>query len=240
MATLSDIFGEIKPKNEHSSSKLYVIFGQGGSGKTTLSSTCSKLGETILVNFENRVGHIDETENLRILPRSKGEFRQDKRMTYSGFKAFVEFLETKYTPKYVIIDTLDEMFIAFQQGMLQAGEITDKYYGRPEIYTSMLNLLKRIKDTGADIICNCQATMLEQFGVIDTAIVEKLMIKINQIVDNKFYLNITDDDNRVLILKPNNKIKNKLSVKKEDYNSVPSELLNPEWKDIEEACKIIS
>lgn len=238
MSSLKEIFGEVKPKNDMSSSQMYIIFGAGGSGKTTLSTTCSELGETILVNFENRVSHIEETDYLRIVPRSKGDFRQDKRMTYEGFKSFVTFLEKNYTPKFVIIDTLDEMFVAFQNGMLQNGEITDKYYGRPEIYQRMLDCLKRIKDTGANLICNCQSTMLEQFGTIDTAIVEKLMIKINQIVDNKFYLNVTDDDNRVLCLKPNNKIKGKLSVQKDIYNKVPNEILNPTWKDIVEACQM--
>ena len=102
MSSLKEIFGEVKPTNDMSSSQMYIIFGAGGTGKTTLSATCSELGETILVNFENRVSHIEETDYLRIVPRSKGDFRQDKRMTYDGFKSFVKFLEQSYVPKFVI------------------------------------------------------------------------------------------------------------------------------------------
>ena len=41
-----------------------------------------------------------------------------------------------------------------------------------------------------------------------------------------------DDDNRVLTLKPTGTIVGKLTVKKEQYNDIPLELINPTWKDI--------
>ena len=51
-------------------------------------------------------------------------------------------------------------------------------------------------------------------------------------VDNVFYLKTADDDNRVLTLKPTGTIVGKLTVKKEQYNDIPLELINPTWKDI--------
>ena len=69
MSTLNEIFGEVKPKSKNSSSKMTILFGKNGSGKTTLASTCSEIGETLLINFENRVACINESDTLRILPR---------------------------------------------------------------------------------------------------------------------------------------------------------------------------
>ena len=236
MSTLNEIFGEVKPKSKNSSSKMTILFGKNGSGKTTLASTCSEIGETLLINFENRVACINESDTLRILPRSEGEFRQDKKMSYQNFLKFVTFVETKYQPNYIILDTLDAMFDTFLKGMLASGEISDAFYGRSAVYDKIFVCLNRLKDTGVNLILTSQCLKSETFGVVDVAVVEKLANKINPITDNKFFLKATDDDNRVLCLKANNQLECKLSVEKDVYNSVPKDLQNPSWKDVEEAC----
>lgn len=229
----NELFGEIKPKSNYSTPTFSIIYGNIGCGKTTLATTCSELGQTVLINFENRISHIDETETLRIIPTSNGEFREDKACTYEQFLNFLAFIKQENIKfKYLIIDTLDEMFVKFMQGMLRKGEIQDKYYGRPEIYNKIWEITKKIKDLGISIIATCHQKHNEE---IDLLLTDALKSKINMTVDNVFYLKTADDDNRVLTLKPNSNIVGKLTTKKEIYNDVVSEIINPTWKDALEA-----
>lgn len=226
----NELFGEIKPKSNYSTPTFTIIYGNIGCGKTVLATTCSELGQTVLINFENRISHIDETETLRIVPTSAGEAREDKACTYEQFLNFINFIEQENIKfKYLIIDTLDEMFVKFMLGMLRKGEIQDKYYGRPEIYNKIWEITKKIKDLGISIIATCHQKQNEE---IDLLLTDALKSKINMTVDNVFYLKTADDDNRVLTLKPTGSIVGKLTVKKEKYNDVPLELINPTWKDI--------
>lgn len=231
----NELFGQIKPKSNYSTPTFTIIYGNIGCGKTVLATTCSEMGQTVLINFENRISHIDETENLRIVPTSTGEFREDKACTYEQFINFINYVEENDIKiKYMILDTLDEMFIKFMQGMLKKGEIQDKYYGRPEIYNKLWETTKRIKGMGISIIATCHQKQNEE---IDLLLTDALKSKINMTVDNVFYLENADNDNRILTLKPNSNIKAKLTVKSEIYNDIPAELQNPTWKQILEVTK---
>lgn len=226
----NELFGEIKPKSNYSTPTFSIIYGNIGCGKTVLATTCSEIGQTVLINFENRISHIDETETLRIVPTSQGEVREDKACNYEQFFNFIDYIEKeKIKFKYLILDTIDEMFVKFMQGMLKRGEIQDKYFGRPEIYNKLWEVTKRIKDMGISIIATCHQKQNEE---IDLLLTDALKSKINMTVDNVFYLENSDDDNRVLTLKPTARIKAKLTVKPEKYNDIPAEITNPTWKDI--------
>ena len=226
----NELFGAIKPKSNYSTPTFTIIYGNIGCGKTVLATTCSELGQTVLINFENRISHIDETENLRIVPTSAGDFREDKACTYEQFLNFLSYIEQEQIKfKYLIIDTLDEMFIKFLFGMLRKGEIQDKYYGRAEVYLRIWEIAKKIKDLGISIIATCHQKQNEE---IDLLLTDALKSKVNMTVDNVFYLEAVDNDNRILTLKPSAKIKAKLTVKPEKYNDIPNEIQNPTWKDI--------
>ena len=96
MIEFKDLFGEIKPKNDYSAAQAIIIYGNMGTGKTTLAASCSESGNTVLVNFEGRISHIDETEQLRIVPTSQSEFRENARCNYDQFVNFAEYvLENK-------------------------------------------------------------------------------------------------------------------------------------------------
>lgn len=226
----NELFGEIKPKSNYSTPTFTIIYGNIGCGKTVLATTCSELGQTVLINFENRISHIDETETLRIVPTSSGETREDKACTYEQFLNFISYVEENDIKfKYLIIDTLDEMFVKFMLGMLRKGEIQDKYYGRPEIYNKIWEITKKIKDLGISIIATCHQKQNEE---IDLLLTDALKSKINMTVDNVFYLENVDNDNRVLTLKPSASIKAKLTTKPEKYNDIVSEIQNPTWSKI--------
>lgn len=227
----NELFGEIKPKSNYSTPTFSIIYGNIGCGKTILATTCSELGQTVLINFENRISHIDETETLRIIPTSNGEFREDKACTYEQFLNFLAFIEQENIKfKYLIIDTLDEMFQKFLIGMLRKGEIQDKYYGRNQVYEKIWETFKKIKDLGISIIGTSHKKQIENKE--DLLLTDALKARINMTVDNIFYLAVTDDNNRILTLKPNLMITAKLTVKKEKYNEIVSEIQNPTWKDI--------
>lgn len=229
----NEMFGAIKPKSNYSTPKFSIIFGAPGCGKTVLATTCSQLGQTVLINFENRISHIDETKTLRIVPTSTGETREDKACTYEQFMNFISFIEQEQIKfDYLIIDTLDEMFQKFLIGMLKKGEISDKFYGRSQVYEKIWETLKRIKDLGISIIATCHQKQVENKD--DLLLADALKARVNMTVDNIFCLMVTDDDNRVLTLKPNSMVTAKLTTKPEKYNNVPSELQNPTWKDIVE------
>lgn len=229
----NELFGEIKPKSEYSVPTFTIIYGAIGCGKTILASTASQLGPTVLINFENRISHIDETPNLRIIPTSTGAFREDKACTYEQFMNFINYIKQENIKfKYLIIDTIDEMFVKFLNGMLKKGEITDKYYGRPEVYTKLWEITKRIKDLGISIIATSHEK--DKDFSTDLLLTDALKSKINMSVDNVFYLKVANLNERVLLLKNNDGIKTKLTVKPEKFNDIQPDIENPTWKDIVE------
>ena len=231
------IFGPIKPTNEYSKPQAIIIYGNMGTGKTTLATTCSECGNTVLVNFEGRISHIDETETLRIVPTSKGEYRDNVRCDYKKFVKFAEYiLQNEIKIKYVIFDTLDAMLQAFIKGMLMTGEISDKYFGRAEVYPRIAEYIQRFKDNGTTVIITAQENNKEL--TTDLLIVSNFKGHINPVVDSCFYLKLIDNDKRILMLKPSDTIFVKPpTTKKENFNKIPNSIDNPSWKDIVEAIK---
>jgi len=235
---MKEIFGEIKPKNEHSSSTLTIIMGHPGVGKTVLASTASELGFTVLINFENRISHIDEHENLRFIPRSTGgKFREDKICTYEQFIGFVSAVEeAKNKPKCIIIDTIDSMFDIFLKR--EKGNVRDQRMAYSHVYQDMADLLSRFKNTGVDIICTSHTVNDPNLNKINISLNEKLRNNLNKIIDNIYYLEVLEDGTRKLTLKSNEKVQCKLTTKSiGKYNNTPSEITNPSWKELEELLK---
>ena len=234
---MKDIFGEIKPKSEHSSGTLTVIMGHPGVGKTVLATNASELGFTILINFENRISHIDEHEDLRFIPRSSGEFREDKICTYEQFVALIDVIKNSdQKPKYVIIDTIDSMFDVFLQRA--KANFTDQRMAYGNVYQDLRNLLSNLKNTGVDIISTSHVLNDTILNKINISLNEKLRNNINKITDNIFYLEVLEDGTRKLILKSNETVQCKLTTKSIDkYNKAPNEIINPSWVEIEEVLK---
>lgn len=232
--TFDTLFGEVKPQNEYSTAQAIIIYGNLGTGKTTLATTCSELGKTVLINFENRISHIKESKNLRIIPTSQGEFREDKRCTYEQFTKFVDYVVNNDVKiKYVILDTLDMMLQVFIKGMLKKGEITDKYYGRADAYPKIVEYIQKLKELGATVLITAQEN--SENGDTDLLIVPKFKGHINPVIDGAFYLKATEDDSRVLLLKPTvGTFIKPPTVPKEVFEKIPKELENPSWKDIQQ------
>lgn len=227
-----DLFGAIKPRGQYSTPTATIIYGDVGCGKTILATTAQELGKCVLINFENRISHIDETPNLRIVPKSVGEVREDIACTYDQFCNFIAFIKKENVKfDHLILDTGDEMFQKFLMGMLRKGEIGDKYYGRAEVYVKIWNYLKDIKDMGISIIMTCHQKSNDDINLL---LSDALKTKVNMTVDNIFYLKANDDGNRTLQLKPTSRIAAKLTTKPELYNDIPNELTNPTWTKIKE------
>ena len=240
MTDFNELFGEIKPKGQYSSSVFTVIYGDISCGKTTLATTAQELGKCVLINFENRISHIDETENLRIIPRSQGQFREDVACEYKTFMGFLDCIKKNDIKfDFMILDSIDEMFAKFLKGMLKAGEISDGFYGRAQVYDKMWQAIKDIKDLGISIIATCHKKSSGDTGLkTDLSLTDKLKDKINMTIDNAFYLKKTSEKDRTLILKaPEDMFATKLTTKPELYNNVVSEISNPTWKDIVEAIR---
>lgn len=236
----NELFGAVKPRNRYSTPTFTIIYGACGCGKTILATTAQELGKCVLINFENRISHIDETENLRIIPRSQGEFREDIACEYKTFTGFLKFVKDNNVKfDFLIIDTLDECFNRFLKGMLKAGEISDGFYGRSQVYDKMWEILKSIKDMGISIIATCHSKATgEMQNKIDISLTEKLRDKVNMTIDNIFYLKKVDDVKRTLILKSSEDLyATKLTTKPEKYNDIPSSINNPKWVDVVEAIR---
>lgn len=232
MIEFKDLFGEIKPKNDYSAAQAIIIYGNMGTGKTTLAASCSESGNTVLVNFEGRISHIDETEQLRIVPTSQGEFRENARCNYDQFVNFAEYvLENKVKIKYLILDTLDAMLQVFIKGMLRRGEIQDKYYGRAEAYPKITDYIQRFKDNGTTVIITAQENDKEL--KTDLLIVPNFKGHINQIVDGCFYLKLVNNNKRVLLIKPTDMVFVKPpTVNKEKFNDIVDTIEDPTWDKI--------
>ena len=229
---MNDIFGQIKPKNKFSSSTMTIIAGASGAGKTTLATSAQELGFCVLVNFENRISHIDESDNLRIIPTSKGEFREDKICTRTGFNKFLEYIKDgKIKADYIIIDTIDAMFEVVLKDLCLGFQ--DKRQAYQAAYDEMNSYFKVIKNSGCNVICTSHTLNDAVLGKVTIALNEKLRNKINDQTDNVFYYEVLADETRVLKLKSTENIQCKLTVKGiEKYNNTVKELINPTWKDI--------
>lgn len=234
----NELFGEIKPKGQYSTPTFTIIYGDVSSGKTTLATTAQELGKCVLINFENRISHIDETENLRIIPRSQKEYREDVACEYKTFLNFLKCVKDNNIKfDFMIIDSLDEMMNRFLKGMLKAGEISDQFYGRAQVYDKIWEITKEIKDLGISIIATAHKKTSDTMKT-DLMLIDKLKNKINMNVDNVFYLKKVDDKNRTLILKaPEDLFTTKLTAKKEKYNNITNEISNPTWKTVVEAIR---
>ena len=230
--TFDTLFGDIKPKDKYSIAQAIIIYGAMGHGKTTLASTCSEIGKTVLINFENRISHIEETENLRIIPTSQGDFRENKRCTYDQFTKFVDYVLAKDVKiQFIILDTLDMMLQVFIKGMLKRGEISDKFYGRAEVYPRIVEYIQKLREHGTTVIMTAQENNKE--NETDLLIVPNFKGHINPVVDGCFYLKATENDNRVLTLKPTlGTFIKPPTIAKEKFNSIPEQLENPTWADI--------
>jgi hypothetical protein len=231
----NDFFGDIKQGNGALKGSMTIIIGNAGVGKTTLATGCAENNRAILINFENRISHIKETDNLRVIPRRQKE-GQDIRCGYSGFMTTIELLKQKNNlgAKYLIIDTLDEAFITIRTAMLQMGLMNDKYTGADNLYTKVCESLKELKDLGLNIICTSHTLNDFNTGKIALGLTPKLRDKISAFADNIFYLHESGDDDRILQLKSSDTVDCKLSTSCiESRKAAPKELLNPTWKDIE-------
>ena len=190
------------------------------------------MSNTVLINFEGRISHIDETKNLRIVPTSSGDFRENARCTYEQFINFAEYvLSNKIKFKYLIIDTLDAMLQTFIKGMLRKGEIQDKYYGRAEAYPKITDYIQRFKDNGTTVIITAQENDKEL--KTDLLIVPNFKGHINQIVDGCFYLKLVNNNKRVLLIKPTDMVFVKPpTVNKEKFNDIVDTIEDPTWDKI--------
>lgn len=232
--SFDDIFGVIKPEDEYSKPQTIIIYGNLGTGKTTLATGCNRLGKTVLINFENRISHIKETENLRIVPTSTGDFRENKRCTYEQFINFIDYVvQNDIKINYMIIDTLDMMLQVFIKGMLRKGEIQDKFYGRAEVYPKITEYIQKIKETGTTVIITAQENNKDI--ETDLLIVSNFKSHINPILDGVYYLKYLGDNERILYLKPTTNIFIKPpSVPIEKFESIPEKIENPTWEKIAE------
>lgn len=229
---LTELFGEVKPRNEFSSSIMTIIMGHAGVGKTTLATSCKELGFTILVNFENRIGHIDETENLRFIPRSTGEYREDKICGYDEFLSFFQFVTNgKLKVNYIIIDTIDSMFEIFLKRW--KPYFKDQRQAYNVVYEEMHDIFRKLKESGCNIIATSHVVNDEIIEKVTVSLNAKLRNKINNITDNIFYYEELENETRVLKLKSDNKVKCKLTTKtQEQHKNAEKEFVNPTWKDI--------
>lgn len=239
--TYDELFGEIKPRDKYSSSTFSVIYGDVGCGKTILATTAQELGKCVLINFENRISHIDETPNLRIIPRSKSEHREDIACDYDSFTSFIKYIKN-YNIKfdYIIIDTLDEMLNRFLANAKTSGAMEKgNFFGRDNVYNEIWDYLKTIKDLGISIIATCHKKTSGDVGLkMDLSLTDKFKDRINMTIDNIFYLKKTDETTRTLMLKSSEDFYvAKLTTKPEKYNDIPSSIDNPKWVDVVEAIR---
>ena len=202
--TFDDIFGDIKPRGEHGSSVLTFIMGHPGVGKTCLAVSAQELGKCVLINFENRIAHIDETSNLRFVPTSRGEFREDKICSYKQFISFINwFLDNEVKANYIIIDTIDSMFDEFLKYHKPFFKDQRQAYG--VVYDELQNIFKRLKDSGCNIICTSHVLNDNVIDRLTISLNEKLRNKINALTDNIFYYESLEDETRILQLKSDSK-----------------------------------
>ena len=229
-----DIFGEIKPKSRFSSSTMTIIMGHPGVGKTTLATSAQELGKCILVNFENRIAHIDETSNLRFIPRSTGEFREDRICSYKEFASFLAFITSnRLKADYIIIDTIDSMFDTFLEYYIPLFKDARQAYGT--VYKEIHSIFKKLKDSGCNVICTSHVLNDDILEKITVSLNEKLRNKMNALTDNIFFYDEVENGGRVLHLKTNNKVKCKLTTSTAiNHDDVISKMENPTWKDIME------
>ena len=185
--------------------------------------------DAVISGIKDKLGD-EDLEKLK----SRNDIRINQ--TFRNLISHKDLIKNDIKIQFMILDTLDVMLQTFIKGMLKSGEISDKYFGRAEVYPRITEYIQKIKEHGTSVIIPAQENNKDY--ETDLLIVSNFKGHINPVVDGVFYLKATESDNRILYLKPTTGIFIKPpTVAKEKFNEIPDKLENPTWTDIMEAIK---
>lgn len=179
-----------------------IIYGQGKCGKTTLAQTVKEEGETLLINFENRVNHFKESENLFFYPT------QTRMCTGNDLRTLTKSLKDNpdHGIKYVIIDTIDAMFQCFEKeiiGTSKKDKVNISFDERKVINNKMESVISVFRnDLSLNIILICHSKKGED-GKTTLSLSNSLKNNINNKCDYIFYLEMDNGNKRILRTSPN-------------------------------------
>jgi hypothetical protein len=198
MSNLDQFLSSIRETIHNNKVFSVLIYGESKVGKTILATTVQGIGKTILLNFENRCGHIQETDNLIIYPS------KSKICTQEDLDKLLSFLKNdpSHGIKNVIIDTIDTLFKDQVKVLAQSKKATNSlnFDERNGIIYSILDLIDVLKGhLGLNVVIVAHQKFNDKLGKMTVSLDRDLFNFINNKTDYVFCYVKNEQNQRILI-----------------------------------------
>lgn len=227
-----DIKSLIPPISEKKKAgRGFIILGCPKIGKTILACSSSYKGFTLVLNFENRLNHIDENENLRFYPFD-GRLctMEDLRKLIINIQSLGE----NHGVANIVIDTIDSMFTKFEREILAINNKKSLGFDlRKEVNNPIIDSINFFKEKGINVIVTCHLKEAKASNKYVFALANDLSISLNNFIDDIFFLTKGEESKRILWLHGNENVDfNEVSLPLEKKINVPQFIEEPTWEKV--------
>ena len=205
-----------------------LIYGKVKIGKTTLAATAAEVGETLLFNFENRLAHIPENDNLIFFPN------KNSICTIQNLENLITSLKNNpdHGIKFVVFDTLDSFFFELEREVYKKkNKVNLNFEERKQINLIINSFISEFKnDLGINVIVTAHEKDNDEGRKVSLGLASDLKRLVNKYIDNLFYLDINTKNERVIYTKPNWAYEAGQSSRLGE--ELPDFIINPTMKDL--------
>jgi hypothetical protein len=227
--SIRDILPPIAEKAKRA--RATIIMGAYKTGKTILACSAQEIGLTLLMNFENRLSHIPETENLRFYPLDGRLCNQSDIYTLVNK---INELGENHGITNIIIDTIDSMVYLYEREILRmANKKALGFELRKDLNNPIVDFVNFLKTKNINVIITCHEKESKTGNTVKMALPNDLSGAINSFVDDIFYLRVAEAGKRVLHLKNYEKVEqNAFSLPMDKIVNVPDYIEDPSFLKI--------